>query len=1686
MSDYVTPPNVILAADTTDMQSGMLSSLENGITKGIPAAVMSGALSIYNTFLDYGGKETVDIADTIRNHDEGIGQFYLQNKDVVDTAGFIGTSLIPGSLGTKGLKLLQAGKAEGIFARATGFAASRKDAALARAIGQMAETGGTVTTDIIASRRAQLLWSVADNALMAGAGELAIALTMNDSPIFENATIGDFVKNMAIGAAFGGVIGGVFDNLAARGVLKDAQKKIEKQFRTADTIFDPAALNLHKADEIMTILDQVIYRPETDLSLPFAYRVPGSKLYNQTELDIGRPLTAARNRAEQVAMDEVAIKFNELAGQAYTGQALHGFIAKTIKQGREAGDSAEAISETVRGYIQNIKKVDALTPEAAETFNHPEQFFINKNPTSLEDLYSSLRGKNTGKQAFYLATDDASKIKTTTVADGKYKTAKDAFADGYDMFYTSSGRMAVNPKSEWVKRTPDAALDARFFVDIETGKLSRDVILTGADMLKKDSDFVRLTDEVVIAGKRFKQPASKGVSLDQTPLEISARYMWAKDLDLRAFQGRTIEWNDFPLLDKMREAGPTALGGEKAPQIRMADGALVSYNELVSPVRAINELKMQWLVQEADKLAKADGSPAGRDIRLWANELNVPRSWVEEAIDSGFNHTKKLLDTVQPLDTYFKPKTIMMEWDNSLPQVRQFMGPMGPGHMATAILSDKYRLQTALNVQQNAFAAVFGEDAKKFAVAGADFAKAATSQGAGARQFTSANADYGAKAELWAQETGKNVALLQRKLRDTDIEAMMGNISAIRNNKEAGAELAVLTTAMRRDARRYYVVLDDAGTGTPTRRLVDSEAVKLFEKGEMDLDEAIDAIKMAASDGAVIRGEYKVASPEVFDFLETHTNINAARMTKLGTLMSAAGQPVNRDLRAVYVPPIDTARYPYHAFVVAKEKIGAATDVSMITARSDEQLRKLAADVGEDYEVIYKSDQKRYFKSKDQYDYNMALNDSRVNSSLERKGKLSDFYPETRGENILEDFVRFHANASDHLVRTGVQVNSRQFFSEIQWLSQRFKDATESTFGGRGFLLKKNAEDPFGDYIKTALNLSKRNEYPVLESLNEFVDKVGTEAYSAIDKAAQSFRGSAGKDMISLDQANQLIDRYGLGTPYKTMENYITANERVPRNLIREAFQKANLFLATGVLRLDLANSLVNMISTPIMLGTELSSIRSAIGNDADLAGKLRELQYVKVPGRDTAVPSNTRLIGNAISNFFGDNKAALLKRYRDNGDIKDTLDLYHEVLGDLKYLPNQSAGQWSARVNAAVEKGAKITGNNFAEEFTRFASADVMRQLTEPLVQAGKMDLREANAYISSFVNRVQGNYISSQRPILFQGTTGAAIGLFQTYSFNVLQQLFRHVENRDTRTLMTFAGLQTSVYGMNGLPFFDAINQHLVGNAAGNRGHIDAYSILPAANKELGDWLLYGTASAFPLFGDKMPALYSRGDINPRHITIVPVNPVDIPAIGASIKVVDAVMGLAKNVGNGADLTDSFLFALEHHGINRPLAGFAQTLAGRSTTGQGSLVSAANDLQTTSMLAAIPERMISFGGIARLAGAKPMDEAVALNNMYRNKAYEAIDRAKIQQLGMAVKTKLYNNEMPSEDEMQGFMASYVRSGGRIENFSSSLQHWSKDANQSVVNQMAEQLRKPSAQRMQMQLGGTPLTDYSNLPTGE
>jgi hypothetical protein len=328
----------------------------------------------------------------------------------------------------------------------------------------------------------------------------------------------------------------------------------------------------------------------------------------------------------------------------------------------------------------------------------------------------------------------------------------------------------------------------------------------------------------------------------------------------------------------------------------------------------------------------------------------------------------------------------------------------------------------------------------------------------------------------------------------------------------------------------------------------------------------------------------------------------------------------------------------------------------------------------------------------------------------------------------------------------------------------------------------------------------------------------------------------------------------------------------------------------------------------------------------------------------------------------------------------------------------------------------------------------------------------------------------------MLFQGPIGQAVGLFQTYQFNLMQQLFRYVGEGGNKSAAMLLGLQGTVYGMNGLPGFNAINTHIVGNASGNITHADIISkTYDLAGKEAGNWLLYGTASNALIHPDAKVNLYSRGDINPRQLTIVPTNPADVAIVGATTKLFTSLKTMASRMAAGGDTYSTFLQGLEHAGISRPLSGLAQVAQGLgnpqgmaySTTSKGTIIGA-NDL-------------FSLTSMARIAGGRPLDEAIANDAVFRLRAYSASQHEQINTLGAAIKSKIQSGTM-DQDSLFGFQSEYMQRGGKQDGFNKFMMRQMSSATVSAANKLADDLKNPISQNMQSMTGGYRLQDLANI----
>lgn len=1678
----------VYGAQSTALQAGDISFGQKALAVGA-GALISGLGSIYNTAVAAGNlvgidAEQVDTAKTLGKLDSDWAAYYNDNAAAIDTVGFIGAALVPGTLAVKGLNLLRNGSNVGTMGRSLNFFRTKQAQALDRAMTEMATEGGTAFTRMNRNKLAMMGWETADQTLQAAVFELGVALTMKQSPLLADDSWWEVGKGIATGAVLGGGIGGGIGALGLNKAFKQAVGQVDSVSNRYTALSGVNKLDLVDGDKAYALLEAVTKIPasvaEKDKMLALTFPLGSGPVTKQ--VDLSTVLTNVAKQSTKAAMEEFSISLRGLVSKESMSdvqQPFAEFVLKKYADLTAKGAPPTVIREELGDFLFNLKKVGAAIDEPS--IRSEDLFYFRKIITpeeltkvrSVDDLrelqvQSTPLGANQKyKDAFVYTGNDITTEKIAVIGQGGdngFVSLNKAWEAGYHIAITPNGTLAINQASGTWKKAIDPVLDSKRYFNTRTGALTEDTVLTAADRAVPGKT-MRITDTAVEipltdSTKRIQMTDKFNSSGDLT--YHTARNAWAGSLSDKAIP-KTIDELDTALLDRLREV---PAGARKEFDIVRADGT-VSNGELVESITLQSKIKG---VENAFLAGE-------QDIRALAYRFNTTEQWIEKLVASEFGATTKNLDELvegmsrdltdftkrENLVTYYsRPQqfTALNALDNALPwqdkrAIIMEQARNNGGQFVTGELAYAYRVQQAVRANQNASAAVLG--AEKFAQLpelAQDAAKLANSLGAGATFLGASNASYGEVLKLAAQNIGKLTHQWLQQASDDVAGGLASVATRIKESKQSAAELGMVTNILRNDPGKFVwegdklILRELAAIRDPVRRAEKQAA--LLEEGR--------------------RTQIVIEDQYAREFLQQHSAMNGKRVEKEHVLVNARGFTSNKDPAVVYAPPIDTNYFQHFAFVRPVEgKAFSTTEVAMVFGRNAEELQARMARIDRtQFDVITKTDGERYFKAKGDYDFDSTINERNIDSSLRRSGALSNFFPETRAENLIEDYLRWHQNQATKLVRNAVESKYSQQVEELRALGRGYVEDATSKFSGTLKTAKSEINNPFDDYIKTMLDVSKRSEYRLFSQANEFVDALGTRAYQMLSDVT----GRAQKGLLPWQEANAIAEKHGIKGPYSGSEDYFLSNVPRDRNLIKEGVAKANTLLANLVLRFDFAQSIMNVVSTPLLLGTELASIRTLVARDDELAGALRQLTEVAIPGTGgaKAVPSTLKLLNNAIVNFHGAKGPELLKRYTDNGDVKTNLALMHSAISDLALSPNFKA--FSDGVERATEKVATLTGNNWSEQFTRFVTADVMRQLTDPLVTKGILDVKTQNSYISTFVNRVQGNYISSQRPVVFQGVLGGAIGLFQTYSFNLMQQLLRHVENKDKRAVATLFGMQAGLFGLNGTPLFDAVNTHIIGNAAINDGHYDAYSIAPQlVGKEIGDWLMYGTVSAMPGFGDSWPALYTRGDINPRHMTILPMTPGAIPAIDASVRVASNLLDMGSKLVGGADIGQTLLQGLEHNGINRPLAGIAQMFNGQSTTSRGGLISGSSDFDL-------------IANAARITGAKPMDEAVALNNLYRLKAYQAADRERMEKLGERVKSSLTKNQLPEVEDVERFFSDYTSIGGRPENFNAVLQRWMKDANTSVIEGMRGRINSPYGQRLNEIMGGVPLEDFRNAAT--
>lgn len=1717
-------------------QPSLFDTASDIVTKGVPLTGLSIVNSFANTAIEVGNVFGADTDKwSIDNEAEGLTDFtgqdpdqikdyYNQHQLAIEGAGLAVGSLLPGlgavkgfqlatrgaveaaELGTAGLdayKAAQTGSVSGIMSRATGLLPSVQKARIIADAKVAINSPDGLFNSLLGDKVAAFAAGAADQTIQSLIYETATAATMKASPLTDDQSAGDVAENFVSGALVGGGIGGLIDGVVSRGILNRIRNEanleaMPQQMRTALGMGDYQAGD--RANMAMNNLWEMP-EPTTGLGKTFA-----GMTTDATIQDVKKTLAPLAENGDV--------------------QLTNG-LTDMIVDGKNSGQLTKQDGYNTLARLNTVQRVTSdITPTIDDG-----SFFINKVAPKSDSEISFNQVVTGNKDAVGPAADQADlslryglkdpsispKIGTITdmeaSVDGsltpKYTNSADAFSRGVDIFVNAKGQPIVNPNAPNIialaKIGESRVLSQKEELARASGRLpggnkpllGSAVTLTddkpGASIYnvnKASANYGAQTDSALVtigdhggivpsnggvtygtgdvksfSGQTMEQPSTGNTKF----IDASARYAWATDRGIRTAD--SINSQDIPMMEQLYQTAmakgsdgyANIVKGLNDKKVTVNGGAIPSDpSALLQQIRGAKDATIHDLIQNHSEMSSEEV----------AMRANVPENYLKPG------------NPVQGPQDYMQPTSV--HTDLTHVQAWYDIGNLNhgtDGQILKGLQDSQYRVQLVKQANQDALATFMGKNYKNFIVDGT--ADQAELTGGGGKFITSSNGDYGTLLQKMERVGrflgGKNTQ---------DINAMHGALvsvaNAMRQDPEAAADWGMFTAIRQRSSQSYSPMpldLEQANFGTQTGTYaVLSKALSVSEDGKNVWDKSlvpdgfVDGSKVQDKslppDVTGLRTMYQL-NPKTAAFEGASMALNDARVESRNLLNASKGIQNNLPKGTLYAPPIDTSKSPFFVYIKARPGTGMADDSThVITASSQEDLQAQISRLAPNYSVFTKSGDtnsiEAFHEAEGDYQYDKNFASNRTKNDMARAGILNQVFPTTDANTLVQNSIDWHTKQIVGLNRDFTELGNGQLFAELRALGDRFTNTATSKTGQVATALTRQAENPYQDYINTALGVSQKDQYKTWAFANDTLESTFNTAFNYGAKAFQDMH----KGLLSPEDANLVAQKYGLGDVYGSgvdiMKNYYGMANKLPDSKMLSKFvATANTIMSTGIIRLDAYQSLIHVISTPMLAAVEAFSAKSRV---------LQGLTQIAIPdGSGRMIPGTAKLLFNAVKNYFDPEVHAAY------GDLYDSLGADKTVLGQQRLMTQQlqlpygkfTQSKVFENLQSASDIGATLSGSNWSQKFIHFITADTGRQIFEAAGLKGE-DLTDQ---IMTFSNRVNGNYVAGQRPVAFQGPLGQAVGLFQTFYFNLMQNVFRHVENGEGKTLALLGGLQTSLFGLQGMPGFQAINNHIVGMAAGNPNHNDLYTGIAngagSGRNSLGDYLLYGVTSNWLDAG-----LYSRGDISPRSLTLLPTNPLDFPAIKGGIGIVGNIYDTAKRLMNGAAIGPSLLVGLEHNGLNRPLAGLARLAQGFSTNSQGNLVSESPTLSNN----AGTSEMFSMANFSRILGARSLDEAVAQDESFRNGMYTAKTEARIQDLGQSVKMGLYGNGQLSEDQVNGYARDYASAGGDMKSFSRSIMKWTTQANTPAANRLFGTLRGQRAQNMMQVMGGQLLPDYTTI----
>lgn len=1536
------------------------------------AAIVDIGTTIWNSVIPESTGYEIETKDALQRLGmQGALQAYQENTEVVDALSFIGGVFIPGGAALKLAKAVRAG------IKGTNWLSQTRHFEDVKKIERLVSEGAEASADFKKAKASIFLRGQANNAIDTAATEVAIIATMNEHAYMED-YLKDPLKNFGISFLVGGALGGGISailnkaeiNKIVGGVQSAATKEVFDAAKIYQSFVADNGTNALSLKLSLDTLDELTIKPGV------------SGLTKQIGENFKLNIQAALGKLETEAFSPAIIGIENVEAR----KSITNLIGDSRFIGTEKIDFFDATKplDKQRGLFAQAKAI--ISPDASAiaksenrvVFDPKHNAFLDKTTAlqlgtiadlniPLEKLKQTNRLKALGENTAKFRDD----VFLNTSAEVDKRFASDFFrygslkANEFELAVVEAGDIAKLNGLTFGYRAQVAKLSAELSNPNSTAKqiqaaadeLSR---LSEARVAIKDANgtvrksLVAVLDEELLASKAtmLRQLQANGVSAEvaalktNTPLDVVEAFVNSDAVTLKS-----LGFDDLTQVSKYNSEA--SIVKALSPQNRLLQ---VEYKNTFSTLTTAQrkDLKSpEYLrAKELNDIMKTQQTA----IRSYADAKLYLAKTKQLTVEE-----KKLLNNSSDLDVLAQQR-----YEASVTRYEEAMLSAQSDFVDSTLLQFD-NLQLARNLRNDVI------NSYTTAVLRQGISTVVNAKG-GNRFATSAD---------FATRNLEEIGRIATEIGDAKVEAA---------NRVFKRLITPVTAGMRQIAGKPELMTE----------LAIALNVRASNKGQLIYKEGRFITQVKNQDGtidevpAMVPGTnkaYQTTSTEVNDILEN---------------MQVAGREIYEQQRVVNQlkgirEPSDIGFWA-PAFNPVNKHIGFVQDLNTGSLRmfagntADELTEVMNAYPKKANERLMTRDEVEKFKISMHGD---LLDDVTMVDATKEKLGIGLVTPDVSPQ-MLQGIVEGIRSRIQYQSTAIIEASIPDIIQKLDLLSSYNQRAT-ATQGSNAFqrAIKTAAtKDTARDVKEIILGQPAGLSNPFMTGVNTATNTVIQYGIDMTTKLFNTFKTAAGKDAtIDYGKYMDSLKAAGIDNPFKVFDEAAQAAQferalgkteaLTPQRLVNTA----NAYAATIALRFgELAQPLVNMLSLPIL---QMSAISRAF-----------KAEQIK-SGADILANGPMAIMMNGVRRINSTDpiNRKYLEIFKNEGLLESRVSEVDDLIRQARF----ATGGVVSKVEKAIDSSFvnfMSKPSDYSDHLTRKVSLMTAVELATKMYGPQISD-QQMLIFARDFLKQTIGNYSAAQRPAMFQGTFGAAMGLFQTYMLTYAQSMYRSVELQDFKGLGKAMLAQGGIFGAGSLPGFQPVSQ-LIGEEFSD-DHMDlvrgTYRALP---DPLANIIMYGLPS------NLAPAVHTRGDVNPR----LPTGFSTMVAPSMIAQTMDSMVNVGSAILDGnRPAGQAFMEALSMQSVSRPIARWSELLSGRAVTQAGSQVAG-------------PAEVWSWqGSLARVFSTRPLAEVKVREALHLNTVYGAVDSENRRALTGTLKQLIRAGSL-DEESLQDLAVSYLRTG--------------------------------------------------------